>query len=77
MTEQVKDFHDCLKESQDKSKRSILLGNGFSMEIDKNFFSYSALQKEALTNLENPDKEKLEKLFAKTNTQDFEIVLKK
>lgn len=77
MTEQVKDFHDCLKESRDKSKRSILLGNGFSMEINNTAFSYSALQKEALTNLETPHKEKLEKLFTETNTQDFEIVLKK
>lgn len=80
MKKTIKEFDECLeiaKKSSSQSKPSILLGNGFSMELNKSIFSYSALQKVAIESLEGTDKEKLEELFKNANTQDFEIILKK
>lgn len=69
-------FHECL-ERPPLGKKHLLLGNGFSMELNKNTFSYSALHKKVLSLLEGEDKEKVAQIFQQTKSSDFELVLKR
>jgi hypothetical protein len=70
-------FHECLERAaQHEGNKHILLGNGFSMELNKNTFSYTALHEKALSLLKGEDKEKTAQLFNQANSSDFELVLK-
>lgn len=62
-------FSQAISETND-SNRSILLGNGFSMSLCKNF-DYKALYETSKSKLDSSQR----KLFEKLNTTDFEKVL--
>lgn len=56
---------------QNKRKKHLLLGNGFSMAYDKDIFSYNALHNLIM----KCDNQTIKKIFKILNTQNFEIVM--
>jgi len=55
-----------------KRKRHLLLGNGFSVAYDPNIFSYTALHKF----IQESDDPLLTKLFGAIKTKNFELIMR-
>jgi hypothetical protein len=71
--QQLPTFQDALAQSV-KGKKSLLLGNGFSMAWKSSAFSYGSLRKKAdLSGLSCDGKE----LFDALDTNDFEVVIER
>jgi hypothetical protein len=65
-------FEDALKPIEGVGKKHLLLGNGFSIALKPDIFSYGSL-------FENADfsaTPEIKALFAKLGTQDFEIAIR-
>jgi hypothetical protein len=65
-------FDDAMKSVSGLTKRHLLLGNGFSISLKPDIFSYGALFDSA----DFSSKPHIKTLFQKLGTQDFEIVIK-
>ncbi|MEY9986474.1 hypothetical protein ABH995_005811 [Bradyrhizobium yuanmingense] len=68
----VLSFDDAMQSVSGLSKRHLLLGNGFSISLKPDIFSYGALFDSADFN----SKPHIKDLFKNLKTQDFEIVIK-
>ncbi len=71
MAEKIYSFEDCLKMASSK-QRAILLGNGFSIALFPDIFSYSSLRDKAEFEEGSPIKQ----IFDALGTADFEAVLR-
>lgn len=66
-------FQQAIEQSPDRTKRKVLLGNGFSRACKDDIFSYEALYKQAdFENLSPGARE----AFGALGTTDFEMVIK-
>ncbi|EIK45696.1 hypothetical protein O59_001335 [Cellvibrio sp. BR] len=64
-------FLEALDDSDQYSKRHLLLGNGFSISCQPDIFHYGSLYEQAdFSNIPGA-----EKIFQKLGTQDFEVVI--
>lgn len=65
-------FEEAIKDSNQHSKRHLLLGNGFSIACCPDIFHYGSLfEKADFSNIPEA-----KKVFETLNTQDFEVVIK-
>ena len=64
-------FEEALKATEGQ-RRSLLMGNGFSIAYDRSIFNYKALFDSA----DFSKRKELKKLFEEMNTKDFELVIK-
>jgi hypothetical protein len=71
LTEKVYSFEECLKNSG-SAQKLLLVGNGFSISLFPNIFSYSSL----LDKANFSDSEPVQRLFNDLGTSDFEEVLR-
>jgi hypothetical protein len=71
MTE-VLSFDDAMQSVSGLTKKHLLLGNGFSISLKPDIFSYGSLFESA----DFGSKPHIQKLFAALRTQDFEVVIK-
>jgi len=65
-------FDDAMRRVSGLTKRHLLLGNGFSISLKPDIFSYGALFDSA----DFSSKPHIKTLFQKLGTQDFEVVIK-
>lgn len=65
-------FEEVLRDTE-ADRRSVLLGNGFSVACRKDIFTYGSLFQNADFSSLGP---KVKKAFAKLKTTDFEVVIK-
>lgn len=65
-------FEDAIIDSQNYSKRHLILGNGFSIGCFPSIFHYSSLYNRA----DFSNTQELQKVFDVFQTQDFELVLR-
>ncbi|WP_083876137.1 DUF4917 family protein [Caenispirillum salinarum] len=65
-------FDDAMNEARHCKKKHILLGNGFSVAIRPNIFSYTSLYENADFSAHN----NVKKIFESLGTMDFEIVIR-
>lgn len=70
-TEEIITFEDALAKSND-GKRHLLLGNGFSIALKPDIFTYDALYKDA----DFTDIPHAKEIFDALETRDFEFVIK-
>jgi hypothetical protein len=65
-------FKEALKQSNDYKKRHLMLGNGFSIALRPEIFTYKSLLEEA----DFSEAPHLSTVFEKIGTQDFEKVIR-
>jgi len=68
----VLSFEEAMQSVSGLSKRHLLLGNGFSISLKPDIFSYGALFDSA----DFSSKPHIKTIFEKLKTQDFEVVIK-
>jgi hypothetical protein len=68
----VLSFDDAIKSVSGLAKRHLLLGNGFSISLRPDIFSYGSLFESA----DFSSKPQIKDLFERLKTNDFEVVIK-